>query len=55
MNQYWRECPPVHIALNRLNSALLKPAGGSSTTKQNKGNLGDLIREFGAAGGEIQG
>ncbi len=57
LHGYWRDAPPVHIALNRLNSALLKPAaGGSGGSKQQQtGNLGDLVREFGAAGGEIQG
>jgi len=52
LTTYWSEFPPAHIQFARLNNTILKPAD-APRPRDNKGSLGDLIRDFGALGGSI--
>lgn len=52
LSKCWSEFPPLHIQFARLNNAILKPAD-APRPREDKGSLGDLIRDFGALGGSI--
>ena len=60
MSKYWDSTPPVHVSLNRLCSAFLKPTGTKPAQKQiegsiteGRGTLQNLMEEFGMAGGSV--
>lgn len=50
MNKHWAQFPPVHIGLNVFMKAFL----GTGKEQAKQGNIDDLMRAFGAAGGKIK-